>query len=430
MNLGQRYQQTLDFLFTQLPMYQRQGAAAYKKDLTNTIALCNALGNPEKEIKCVHLAGTNGKGTTAHTIASILQEAGYKTGLHTSPHLKDFRERIKINGQMAEQSFVVQFVEQNKDIIDELKPSFFEITVVMAFEYFRQQAVDIAIIETGMGGRLDSTNVVSPLVTAITAIGLDHTAFLGNTLEAIAREKGGIIKQSTPVVLYDFKNENIKQVLCTQAKALGAPINDHAEQYNISPMAMGVVSINAAHFKLNELKVAIPGAYYLRNLPVALEVIHELKHLNFTIADSCIKKGIEKVVSNTGLKGRWQVLNHSPFTFADVGHNMDGIAAIIRQIESMSFEKLHVVWGSVSDKDLEEIFNLMPTDAFYYFCEANIPRALPISELEAIGEKRNLEYRLIKEVNEALNAARKVAGPHDIIWIGGSTFVVAELEEL
>lgn len=429
MTKGASYQQTLDFLFTQLPMYQRQGASAYKKDLSNTIALCEALGNPQHGFKSVHLAGTNGKGTTAHTIASILQEAGFKTALHTSPHLKDFRERIKINGEMVSEDFVVDFVESNQDVIKELEPSFFEITVVMAFEYFRQQEVDIAIIETGMGGRLDSTNVINPLVSAITAIGLDHMKFLGNDLVSIAKEKAGIIKHDTPVVLYDFKKPEVKEVFQKKAKEVNSFVNDSSESYQITEEE-NTVSVAAEHFNLQQSNPAIKGNYYLSNLPVALEVIHELTNQEFIVDDNHIKQGIQNVVTNTGLKGRWQVLQNEPYVFADVGHNADGIKVILNQISNMSYQDLHIVWGSVNDKDVNEIFDLLPSDAFYYFCESNIPRALPLSDLIEIGKQRLLKCRGIKDVNEALKEARAKANPQDVIWVGGSTFVVAELDEL
>lgn len=429
MTKGASYQQTLDFLFTQLPMYQRQGASAYKKDLSNTIALCEALGNPQHGFKSVHLAGTNGKGTTAHTIASILQEAGYKTALHTSPHLKDFRERIKINGEMVSEDFVVDFVESNQDVIKELEPSFFEITVVMAFEYFRQQEVDIAIIETGMGGRLDSTNVINPLVSAITAIGLDHMKFLGNDLESIASEKAGIIKPEIPVVLYDFKNPEVKDVFQKRAIELSSIVNDSSESYQINKEE-NTISVAAEHFNLQQINPAIKGNYYYGNLPVALEVIHELKSQGFNFEENQIKQGIQNVVTNTGLKGRWQILQNEPYVFADVGHNADGIKVILSQLSNMLYQKLHIIWGSVNDKDINEIFDLLPSDAFYYFCESNIPRALPLSDLIEIGKQRHLKYLGIKDVNEALKEARAKANPQDVIWVGGSTFVVAELDEL
>ncbi len=429
MTKGASYQQTLDFLFTQLPMYQRQGASAYKKDLSNTIALCEALGNPQHGFKSVHLAGTNGKGTTAHTIASILQEAGFKTALHTSPHLKDFRERIKINGEMVSEGFVVDFVESNQEVMKELEPSFFEITVVMAFEYFRQQEVDIAVIETGMGGRLDSTNVIDPLVSAITAIGLDHMKFLGNDLVSIAKEKAGIIKQDTPVVLYDFNEAEVKEVFQNKAKEVSSFVNDSSESYQITKEE-NTISVAADHFNLEQINPAIKGDYYFSNLPVALEVIHELRNQGFKVGENHIMQGIQNVVTNTGLKGRWQILQDKPYVFADVGHNADGIKVILNQLSNLSYQDLHIVWGSVNDKDINEIFDLLPSDAFYYFCESNIPRALPLSDLIEIGEQRQLEYLGIKDVNEALKEARAKANPQDVIWVGGSTFVVAELDEL
>lgn len=429
MTKGASYQQTLDFLFTQLPMYQRQGASAYKKDLSNTIALCEALGNPQYGFKSVHLAGTNGKGTTAHTIASILQEAGFKTALHTSPHLKDFRERIKINGEMVSEGFVVEFVESNQEVIKELEPSFFEITVVMAFEYFRQQEVDIAVIETGMGGRLDSTNVIDPLVSAITAIGLDHMKFLGNDLVSIAKEKAGIIKQDTPVVLYDFNESEVKEVFQNKAKEVSSFVNDSSESYQITKEE-NTISVAADHFNLEQINPAIKGDYYFSNLPVALEVIHELRNQGFKVGENHIMQGIQNVVTNTGLKGRWQILQDKPYVFADVGHNADGIKVILNQLSNLYYQDLHIVWGSVNDKDINEIFDLLPSDAFYYFCESNIPRALPLSDLIEIGKQRQLECQGIKDVNEALKEARAKANPQDVIWVGGSTFVVAELDEL
>ena len=422
------YSQVLDYLYSQLPMYQRQGAAAYKADLSNTIALCNALGNPERAFKSVHIAGTNGKGTTSHTIASILQEAGYKTGLYTSPHLKDFRERIRINGQMVEKEFVVDFVNKIQATISEIQPSFFEITVAMAFQYFADQEVDIAVIETGMGGRLDSTNVVSPLASVITSIGLDHQKFLGDTLELIAAEKAEIIKKDTPVVLAHFPNEGVRSVFIEKAKSVNASVNEFGQQYTYVDTGEGFNILHPARATLRINSFPILGEYYKLNLPLALEIIQELNIQGFEVSNEAKAHGISNLVTNTGLKGRWQILQTSPLVITDMGHNEDGVKHIVQQLNNTAHKRLHLVWGSVNDKDQQVIFDLLPKSALYYFCQPKIPRALGVEQLREIGDARKLSYQIIPDVKEALNEAKQNADSEDLIFVGGSTFVVAELD--
>ncbi len=423
------YQETLDFLYSQLPMYQRQGASAYKADLNNTIALCEFCGHPENSFKSIHIAGTNGKGTTAHTIASILQEAGYKTGLYTSPHLKDFRERIRIDGKMVPEDFVVNFTDQLETAINSIKPSFFEITVLMAFEYFKQEEVDIAIIETGMGGRLDSTNVITPLVSVITSIGYDHMQFLGETLEEIAGEKAEIIKPGVPVVLGDFGNQSVKEVFFRKAISVGSGINDLSFQYSFKTFDNGKLQVSGPT-KLEAVEPAIKGKYYLKNLPIALEAISELKKQGFSISEKAIIQGLESVLENTGLKGRWQQLGNEPIIITDVGHNEDGLKFISTQLRTYKFNNLHLVLGTVSDKNLSKLFSFFPADAFYYFCQPDVPRGMPVEQLVKFGKDRNLRFKALESVNEAIRSAKNEAEKDDLIFIGGSTFVVAEIEDL
>jgi dihydrofolate synthase/folylpolyglutamate synthase len=423
------YQETLDFLYSQLPMYQRQGASAYKADLNNTIALCEFCGHPENTFKSVHIAGTNGKGTTAHTIASILQEAGYKTGLYTSPHLKDFRERIRIDGKMVPEEFVVNFTDQLETAINSIKPSFFEITVLMAFEHFKQEEVDIAIIETGMGGRLDSTNVITPLVSVITSIGYDHMQFLGETLEEIAGEKAEIIKPGVPVVLGDFGNQSVKEVFFRKAISVGSGINDLSSQYSFKTFDNEKLQVSGPT-RLEAVEPAIKGKYYLKNLPIALEAISELKKQGFLISEKAIIQGLESVLENTGLKGRWQQLGNEPTIITDVGHNEDGLKFISTQLRTYKFNNLLLVLGTVSDKNLSKLFSFFPADAFYYFCQPDVPRGMPVEQLVKFGKDCNLRFKAFESVNEAIRSAKNEAEKDDLIFIGGSTFVVAEIEDL
>jgi len=402
------YPETLDYLFGQLPMYQRIGNAAYKANLDNTYRLSEILNHPEKQFKSVHIAGTNGKGSTSHMLASVLQEAGYKVGLYTSPHLKDFRERIKINGAMISEREVIDFVNAFKNEFEKIQLSFFEWTVGLAFHSFANQKVDIAIVETGLGGRLDSTNIVTPEVAVITNISMDHTQFLGDTLAKIASEKAGIIKSTIPVVIGETQPK-IKHVFIEKAKQMNAPIQ-FADEY-----------------PTKEYESDLKGVYQQQNKKTVVATIHVLQTLGWNIAENHIIKGLQNVVSNTGLMGRWQVLNKQPFTVCDTGHNEAGIRLILAQINQQSFEKLHVVLGVVNDKDITNILALLPNNASYYFCQANIPRALEVSVLAEKATAVGLSGTTFPSVDAAYKAAQKNATAQDMIFIGGSTFVVAEV---
>lgn len=402
------YQQTLDYLFKQLPMYQRVGKAAYKVDLSNTYLLCDLLNNPEHKFKSVHIAGTNGKGSTSHMLASVLQEAGYKVGLYTSPHLKDFRERVKINGEMITEEAVITFVKRNQLAFEKIQLSFFEWTVGLAFDYFSQQKVDIAIIETGLGGRLDSTNVVTPEVAVITNIGKDHTQFLGDTLKKIAVEKAGIIKANIPVVIGETQSET-KAVFQNKVNELKS-------------------SIQFADKTIKEvLETDLKGFYQRKNVKTCIAVINILIEKNWNISKGNIKVGLQNVVKNTGLLGRWQILSEQPLIICDTGHNEEGIRELIHQIKETPHNKLHVVFGVVNDKSIDKVLNLLPKDAEYYFCEANIPRALAVKELFELVQQKGLKGKKYPSVQKALNSAKENALSDDLIFIGGSTFVVAEV---
>ena len=403
------YKETLDFLFAQLPMYQRIGAAAYKADLKNTIALMKALGNPENKFKSIHVGGTNGKGSTAHMIASVLQEAGYKTGLYTSPHLIDFRERIKINGGLIPQDKVVQFVKASKSFIESIKPSFFELTVGMAFEYFAQEKVDVAVIEVGLGGRLDSTNVVHPEVSVITNIGIDHTQFLGDTNSLIAKEKAGIIKDNTPIVIGNADNdvENIFRAKAAEAKAPIYFVKDSS---------------------IPEYKIDLKGNYQIENQNTAVLTLKILTENGWRISNSALKKGFSQVCKNTGLRGRWEKLGNNPKIICDTGHNAEGIKCISKQLAEEAYENLHMVIGMVNDKNPETILELFPKKAQYYFCESSIPRKLPLDKLVDASKQVGIESAgNFNSVEDAYIFALSKAKENDLIFIGGSTFVVADL---
>ena len=403
------YNDTINWMFQQLPMYQMHGAIAYKKDLTNTIVLLDYLGNPEKNLKCIHVAGTNGKGSTSHMLASILQEAGYQVGLYTSPHLKDFRERIKIDKEMITEGFVVSFINQHRTFFETHKLSFFEMSVGLAFDYFNKMNVDIAIIEVGMGGRLDSTNVITPLISVITNIGLDHTAFLGNTLSLIATEKAGIIKNNIPVVIGEY-NEETKVVFDAKAKERNAAIY----------YASDLISENYPS--------ALLGNYQMHNKKTVLQTISVLQSQNqFVIEDDQIRNGLLKVIQNTGLQGRWQQLQEHPKVICDTAHNAAGLKSVMDQLHHEPFKDLHIVLGVVNDKDLTEILPLFPKNAIYYFCTPNIPRGLEAATLKEKSKHYNLTGVVYASVSDAYEAALTNADASDFIYIGGSTFVVAEI---
>jgi len=424
------YPQTLDYLFSKLPMYQRIGAAAYKADLNNTLAICKALGNPEKKIKFVHVAGTNGKGSSSHMLAAILQQAGYKTGLYTSPHLVDFRERIKINGKMIPKTEVVKFVEDFKTIFENIEPSFFEWTVGLAFHYFAQQEVDVVILEVGLGGRLDSTNVIAPVACLITNIGYDHMNLLGDTLPKIAAEKAGIIKTKIPVVISQTQLDVIS-VFNETAKQLKAPIEFADKNYKLISSAYNkeFLSITLLHKKTNTThlyNLDLQGSYQIKNVMGVLNTTEILKQKGFIIEETDSINALAQVQKLTGLYGRWQILQENPLVIADTGHNEDGIKEVLDNLKRYTYKTLHFVLGIVNDKDISNILKLLPKDATYYFCKASIPRALDENELATLAKKNGLNGSTFKTVPEALQKAIKQAKVNDLIFVGGSTFTVAD----
>jgi len=401
------YQETVQWMFVQLPVYQLQGASAYKTDLTNTLLLTEHLGHPEREVKTVHIAGTNGKGSVSNMLASILQEAGYKTGLYTSPHLKDFRERIKINGQDIPEDFVTNFIAQNKSFFEANDLSFFEMTVGLAFDYFRQEKVDVAIIETGLGGRLDSTNVITPLLSVITNIGMDHTQFLGDTLTAIAGEKAGIIKSGIPAVIGEYTDET-KPVFVAKARGVKTTL----------------------YFASDEVTQDYPsdlvGDYQKQNRKTVLKSVDLLKE-HFTISEGNIKQGLLHVARNTGFMGRWQEIHTNPTAIADTAHNSHGLKIVMAQLQKQKFETLHIVLGVVNDKDLPGILPLFPKEAVYYFSKPDVPRGLDAVILQESAKSYGLNGEVYQSIPAAYAAALANSTENDFIYVGGSTFVVAEV---
>jgi len=424
------YQQTLEYLYQNLPMYQRVGEAALKKDLVNIIRLCEDLGNPQHKFMSIHVAGTNGKGSTAHMLAAILQTAGYKTGLYTSPHLKEFTERIRVNGEEVSKDYVTTFVEDNQEKFNRIQPSFFEMTVAMAFKYFEEQKVDIAIVEVGLGGRLDSTNIITPLISVITSIGLDHQNMLGDTIEKIAYEKAGIMKRNIPVVISRSQKKSIP-VFITQAKVSGSPIYFADIYYRFEAISeaeevLHVRSlVNQTTFELD-----LAGNYQIYNLPGIFKVIELLREMDYLINFQQVSYGLANTAKITGIRGRWQVLGENPTVICDTGHNRQAIKNILKQLASYTFKQLHIVLGMVSDKDIESVLKLLPKEAIYYFCEPNIPRAMDAEELYEKAETLGLNGKIVRRVNEAIASAKEMAKPEDLIFIGGSTFVVAEITDL
>lgn len=419
------YQDTLDYLYAKLPMYNRIGAAAIKNNLDNTLAICEHLGNPEKKYPTIHIAGTNGKGSSSHMLASIFQAAGYKTGLYTSPHLYDFRERIKVNGQMCPESFVTEFTNKVKPIIETIEPSFFEITVGMAFEYFAQEQCDIAIIETGLGGRLDSTNVIQPILSLITNIGWDHMALLGNTLPAIATEKAGIIKKDTPIVISEVIDE-------TKLVFENAASKQHAPLYFAEDFLQFKSYTNhwtTAHFEYDTVAVDcdLPGKYQYKNIRGVLQCIHLLKSMGWKLEEASIQKGFTQIKSSTGLMGRWECLQESPKLFLDVAHNEHGMHALLEQLATLEYQQLHIITGMVKDKDVDAVLGLLPRDARFYFSNAHIPRAMPAVEVAEKAKAIGINGSVFENVNEAIIAANKNAHPNDLIIVMGSIFLVAEV---
>jgi dihydrofolate synthase/folylpolyglutamate synthase len=426
------YSDALDFLFSQLPAYHRIGKAAYRNDLKNSILLDNYFGNPHLKYPTIHVAGTNGKGSVSHMIASVLQEAGYKTGLYTSPHLKDFRERIKVNGVMIPESEVIKFVTRHKSIISSVKPSFFEMTVAMAFNYFAESNVDIAVIEVGLGGRLDSTNIINPVLSVITNIGHDHMDLLGDTFEKVALEKAGIIKKNIPVLISETQSE-IRDVFIRKANENGSPYFFADEMYSCV-LGKNYTLTGNREYLLTVLpgkdlvrgETPLGGDYQSKNLRAVFGAFALLKQ-SFTVSDWDIIEGIRKVVINTGLYGRWQILGTSPLTICDTGHNKEGLEYVMNQMRLIEKSALHIVVGFVNDKDLGLVLPLFPSDAIYYFTKAAVPRALNEQILKNEAAKFGLIGECYSGVKEALDCAKKNAMPSDVIFIGGSTFVVAEV---
>lgn len=424
------YPDALKYLYDNLPMFQRVGAAAIKKDLANTIKLCDVLGNPHTAFRSVHVAGTNGKGSTCHMLASVFQAAGYKTGLYTSPHLKAFTERIKIDGHEVSPHFVLDFVNRMRPFIDDVRPSFFEITVCMAFDYFAREHTDVAIIEVGLGGRLDSTNVITPLVSVITNIGWDHMDMLGNTLAEIAGEKAGIIKAGVPVVVSERQPE-VEGVFLRVAAEKKAPLYFSSDRYRVmegsDARKLSIAKENDV--VVENLDLPLRGNYQHRNLPGVMQAI-ELLGSHFSLSDAHIRRGLERVTAATGLKGRWHKLSDSPTVICDTAHNTEGIRLVVEQLSAEGYARLFVVLGMVRDKDVHKILALLPKDATYFFCQAKIPRALDAQTLMQEAAVHGLKGEVVSDVNEARRAALRVAQPDDVVFIGGSTYVVAEIDDI
>ncbi len=430
------YSETIAYLYEKLPVFHRVGAAALKPGLGNITALCEALGSPQTRFKSIHVGGTNGKGSTSHLLAAILQSAGYNVGLHTSPHLKSYTERFKINGQPCEERVVVEFVEKHKKLIERVEPSFFEISVALAFDYFAQQHVDIAIIEVGLGGRLDSTNIISPLLSVITNISFDHTDLLGDTLEKIAFEKAGIIKAHTPVVISETQPETTP-VFIQKAEEVNAPIYFADQQYHVQSLfiekSKRVATIESKKDSLqlvNTIALDLVGNYQLKNVAGVWQSVELLKQRGFNIPIDAIKSGMGHCTTLTSFKGRWQVLNESPMIVADVAHNYGGLSESINQIKSYDFDQLHFILGFVKDKDVKGVLGLFPVNAHFYLCSFDSPRALKSDALVYIADEVGLKGSVYRNVNEAISVARQKASSSDFIYIGGSTFVVSELSEI
>ncbi|MDU0370120.1 bifunctional folylpolyglutamate synthase/dihydrofolate synthase [Hymenobacter endophyticus] len=431
------YQQTLDFLYRQLPMFQRVGEAGYKPGLERTEALAAAMGNPERRLRCVHVAGTNGKGSSSNLMAAILQAAGYKVGLYTSPHLKEFTERIKVNGRDLDPDYLVQWVAKWHGLFDEVQPSFFEMCVALCFDYFAEQQVDVAVVEVGLGGRLDSTNIIRPLVSLITNISLDHQNLLGDTLPLIAAEKAGIIKPGVPAIISQTQPE-VADVFRQKAAAEGAPLHFADERFQVElaqqpapdePTQLLRV-LQDGEMYLDNLELSLAGDYQRLNLPGVLATVEELRRQGFGISEEALRNGLRDVHRFTGFKGRWTILGRQPLVVCDTGHNEAGIRFITEQLARLPYRQLHMVLGVVNDKDVSKMLSLLPREATYYFCQATIPRALPTKELLEKAAAVGLQGQAYGPVPVAVAAARAAAAPDDVVFIGGSTFVVAEIEEL
>ncbi len=439
------YHQTIHYLFSQLPLFTRDGVSAYKANLDNTIELCKRLDNPQHQFKSVHIAGTNGKGSTSHMLAAILQTAGYKTGLYTSPHLKDFRERIRVNGQMITERQVIDFVALHRQDFEHIQPSFFEMTVALAFDIFAKERVDIAIIETGLGGRLDSTNIITPLLSVITNIGWDHTNILGNTLQLIAAEKAGIIKPGVPVIIGEHQPE-VTDIFIAKAKQEGSEITFASTVFTVLASKGGskrtednyqkeVLEVSVQKNEIittvqppvTNFQLDLTGLYQLKNVVTVLCVTDQLRLQGFIITDKQIKTALRQVKTLTGLHGRWEIINTSPLTICDTGHNPEGIREVLKNIASVNYKQLHCVFGVVNDKDSDKILAILPKNAVYYFCKPNIPRGLDPEILKLKAESFGLYGSHFLSVTLALQAAKRKAGKNDLVFVGGSTFVVAEV---
>ena len=427
------YKETLDYLYSQLPMFQRTGPASYKHTLGNTSILDQLFNHPHRDFRSIHIAGTNGKGSCSHMLASVLQEAGYKTGLYTSPHLIDFRERIRINGQMISENNVVSFVKKFRKLNSgkPIEPSFFELTVAMAFDHFRNKKVDIAVVEVGLGGRLDSTNIINPEVSLITNISLDHTSLLGNNIRQIAGEKAGIIKPDVPVVISE-SNPEYNHIFIGKAEEKVSPIHFADQEYNASYSMFLTDSKQIFNFKKHEepvfpnLKLDLLGNYQLKNTGGVLKVIELLKNKNWSISKTDVYNGLKKVSENTGIRGRWEIVGTNPLVVCDTAHNIAGISAVVKQIETTPWKNLHIVLGMVNDKNINDILAILPKNASYYFTQAKIPRALPASDLAELADRHKLNGTVFPRVKQAFTQAREMANSNDLIFIGGSTFVVAD----
>lgn len=422
--MKERYKQTLDYLFAQLPMYQRVGASAYKEGLDGILHLCERLGNPQNQLRCVHIAGTNGKGSTSHFLASVLQEAGFKTGLYTSPHLVDFRERIKINGVPVSEEFVVTFTDANRAIFEELRPSFFEMTVAMAFEWFKTNGTDIVILETGMGGRLDSTNIVTPLLSVITNIGFDHMKFLGDTLPKIASEKAGIIKPAIPVVIGETTAET-KSVFTRKATECKSAITFCEGLYTCRQLRGPEFVLFSGSQELHLIS-GLMGSYQEKNIRTAFGAFRVLQNQFAELTLNHFSEGIKNVIPNTGLRGRWEQLASSPALICDIGHNEHGFREILKSISEFPHKRLFMVLGFVNDKDLRPIFSMLPKDARYVFTQSTNPRSLSAEELALSAENSGLTGRTVSGVKDAVADALSQASPDDLVFLGGSTFTVAD----
>lgn len=431
------YQETLDYLYSRLPVFQNVGARAFKPGLHTTRELCKFLGDPQNDYPTLHIAGTNGKGSTSHMLAAILQQAGYKVGLYTSPHLKDFRERIRVNGAFIGENFITEFISENKSNIERLSPSFFEATVAMAFSYFAKESVDIAVIEVGMGGRLDSTNIITPALSLITNISLDHTQFLGETLEEIAAEKAGTIKPGVPVVISERQTDSIAQVFSTAAERVNAPAVFASNVYEVAKsgvynglMEIDVIEKESLKPVYAGLRLDLTGAYQLKNIGGVVAAIEILRDKGWALQDADVRAALASVTTLTGLKGRWQKLGEKPDIYCDTGHNTAGLASALEQFESVASGCQRFVVGFVGDKDISAMLQLFPSQGIFYFCQPSNMRALDSTQLMHLAAAYGLKGKAFVNVNDALEAAKRESDPNDTIYVGGSTFVVADIKDL